>query len=71
MAVLFPFRVGHPPLLIPWSDISAYTYRFLFFFPMVKFHFKKEPAISFKLNLGLAQKLATASGGKLTITSSN
>ena len=22
MSVLFPFRVGHPPLLVPWSDVA-------------------------------------------------
>src|SRR5580765_5545402 len=33
----FPFLVlGHPPLLIPWSEVS-YSKRKMFFVPMVRF----------------------------------
>lgn len=31
LAVLLPFRVGHPPLLIPWSDITTAEYKGLMF----------------------------------------
>lgn len=66
MSILFPFRIGHPPLHIPWSEVSAESYR-LFFFPRVKFHFKQEPTVSFKLSKGLASELASASSGQFSI----
>lgn len=31
LSVVFLFRVGHPPLFIPWEDVSLKETRFLFF----------------------------------------
>ena len=43
----FPlFRVGHPPLLIPWNEVS-HSKRRLLFFPMVRFEVGRKNAVPF------------------------
>ena len=32
MSVLFPFRIGHPPLFIPWDQFHSVTEKRKFFF---------------------------------------
>ena len=57
LSVLFIFRVGHPPLFIPWTDISteATTRRLL---PdVVKFSFTKQPEVPVILSKKLAAKI--------------
>ena len=57
LSVLPIFRIGHPPLFFPWTDISieAVTRRFL---PdMVKFHFTKQPDVPILLSKRLASRL--------------
>lgn len=54
VSVLFFFRVGHPPLFIPWSEVESATHYRSLLFPMVKFKFKKAPSVSFKMSRKLA-----------------
>jgi hypothetical protein len=62
---MFPlFRIGHPPLFIPWHDVKAKSYRFL---PMVKFRFAKIPSVNLILWKSTAAKLSAASEGNFAI----
>ena len=44
LTVFFPFRIGHPPLFIPWSEISISKEK-LFFMDAVGLRFSAEPTI--------------------------
>ena len=57
LAVLWLFRIGHPPLFIPWEEISSQpaTWRW---FRFVELRFRCAPSIPFRITEGLAQKLA-------------
>ncbi|MGH8212181.1 MAG: hypothetical protein ACREPP_02980 [Rhodanobacteraceae bacterium] len=70
ISVLFPFRLGHPPLFIPWSQIeSAEPYRQLFF-PLVRFRFKKSPSVSLSLSRGLVQAIVGEAQGHFSLAGS-
>jgi hypothetical protein len=68
LAVWFLFRIGHPPLIIPWCDITM-TERKRFFIQQVVFRFDRCPSIPFIIYKRLADKIATAKGnlGNLSI----
>lgn len=66
LAVWFPFRIGHPPLFIPWSDITAHNKKLLFF-PSVELEFSKSPGNIFRISKSLAEKIAKESDGHLKI----
>ena len=66
LAVFLPFRIGHPPLFIPWSDISAEPDKVLWV-KMTKLTFAKCPTIPFIIPGNLAEKLSQASGLQLKI----
>jgi hypothetical protein len=61
LAVLPLFRMAHPPLIIPWSDITARDAR-SGFFSAVELEFAKVPGASVRLSRRLAQSLFDASG---------
>jgi hypothetical protein len=61
LAVWFLFRIGHPPLLIPWRDITM-TERKKFFIQQVVFQFARCSAIPFIIGKRLADKIATEKG---------
>lgn len=68
MSTFFMFRFGHPALLIPWEDITATITNRWHFFSSAQFEFSKTPGTTFGLSKGLAEKIAAASGGRLTIS---
>ena len=35
LSVLFPFRIGHPPLFIPWDQFHSISEKRVFFFPFL------------------------------------
>lgn len=55
----FPF--GHPPLLIPWSEVS-HSKRKILFSPMVRFELGRETAVPFWVRETLAERLRNAAG---------
>jgi len=55
LGVLFLFRAGHPPLYIPWREISVVE-RQGWFFSYVDFHFNALP----DLKLTVTKKLGAA-----------
>jgi hypothetical protein len=60
---IFPlFRIGHPPLLIPWSELSAQRKK-RWFGEQVELHFARAEAVPLRINLELAAFLAAASEG--------
>jgi hypothetical protein len=67
LATLWMFRFGHPALLIPWEDITA-TITKQWFFSRAQFEFSKTPGITLNLSKRLAETIASASGGRLTIS---
>jgi hypothetical protein len=58
LAVWFLFRFGHPPLLIPWRDITV-TERKRFFIQQVVYRFARFPDLPFIISKRLADKIAT------------
>jgi len=55
------FLVGHPPLFIPWSEITVRRGRFLWS-EYVELHLGRGVAIPFHISGGLASKLAAWAG---------
>lgn len=66
LAVLLPFRMGHPPLLVPWSDIAARETR-SWLFPTVELRFARVPGASIRLSRRLARALFEASGTQVQV----
>jgi hypothetical protein len=61
-SVLFIFRIGHPALLIPWSDITIHRRRRSRFFPsLVEFRFRLEPSVPIRVNDKLFSKIMKGS----------
>ncbi len=63
ISVLFLFRIGHPPLFIPWKDIVRTTEVRVSRFPGVQLEFEKCSEYPLAITKKLAQSLAEASGG--------
>lgn len=63
LSILFPFRFGHPPLLIPWNQIVASNDRVLFF-DYVTISFRGAPGIVVKIRKRLSQRIAGVSHGR-------
>lgn len=57
VSTLFLFRLGHPPLFIPWSDVSDRETKQLFFFTVSELRFAKHPNIKFELSKNVARDL--------------
>jgi len=66
LAVLPLFRVGHPPLLIPWSDVSAREAR-TWFSAAVELSLAKVPGLSIRIARRLAEALFRESGNQIII----
>lgn len=62
LSVLFLLRIGHPPLLFPWSDITVRRVKKSRFFPsMIEFRFRLEPSIPIRVNNKLFTKIMNSS----------
>lgn len=61
MAVFPLFRVGHPPLFIPWRDISIQKAK-SFWVPVYKFEFRQVPSVPLRLREKLGKKVQSAAG---------
>jgi hypothetical protein len=62
LSIWFPFRLGHQPLFIPWSDIVESQERCFFFFKRVRFTFFQEPCVAIWIDARLARKIQEAVG---------
>ena len=65
LAVLFPFRIGHPPLLIPWRDINA-TKEKRFMSNKVVFEFKNGLSRPLEISENTAENIKEGSKGQLS-----
>jgi hypothetical protein len=55
---VFPiFRIGHPPLFFPWTDISTEAGSRRFFGDFVKFKFTKQPDVPVIMSKRLATRI--------------
>ena len=61
LAVLFLFRAAHPPLFIPWNQITVTRTRILFF-NRVRFQLGRERPIPLSIHALLAARLKVAAG---------
>lgn len=57
------FRAFHPPLLIPWSEITAKPVKVFRIVGFVELRFQRAPEIPVKIRQSLADKLVVASNG--------
>lgn len=62
LSVLFPFRLGNPPLFIPWADIQVIQVRRWFFFNRVRLTIVDEPSLWIEISPRLADKIQQAIG---------
>lgn len=61
LEVMRIFRIGHPSLLIPWSDITTEE-RQVLFFPVVAFQFMQVPGVTLSLTRSTAEQVLTVRG---------
>lgn len=64
VSILFPFRIGHPPLLFPWVDISVAEKRG-FLLRGFELRFNRCPSIPFVISKRLMNKVSKPSGGMI------
>ena len=57
VSVLPIFRIGHPPLFFPWTDISTQEGSRHLFFNIVKFKFAKQPDVPMVISKRLAERI--------------
>jgi len=63
LSTLFPFRVGTPPLFLPWSEVSLWRRRkFLWLFRYVDLRLGREAQIPFMIDGRLADRIQAAAG---------
>jgi hypothetical protein len=70
LSVLFLLRIGHPPLFIPWSDITS-TEISGGFSRRVELRFRRLPNVPVIITRDLADNLAKESNGVFTIQGPN
>jgi hypothetical protein len=64
LAVLLLFRIGHPPLFIPWSDVQL-TMGESRFFSSVEFNFRRAPGVVLRIHQPLGKDVLAAAGRSL------
>jgi hypothetical protein len=62
ITMLFLFRAGHPPLFIPWRDISVKQETSFHFWKYTRFVFRKVPEVPLSISNKLAAKIQQAAG---------
>ena|SRR5947209_333820 len=62
MAIMFIFRLGSPPLLIPWPEVTIGRRRTVLFFPFVELRIGREEGVPLLLSARLAESLRSAAG---------
>jgi hypothetical protein len=62
LSVLFLFRIAHPPLFIPWYDISAKPKKAWFVIHLVELRFRQVPDVPVYLQRRLADRIQNQVG---------
>jgi len=65
LSVFILFRVGHPPMFIPWGEIRTESRSGLF--PSLTLRFMRKPGVPFTISKALGERLAVMSGGRFKI----
>ncbi len=60
LATVFFFRIGHPPLFIPWTEISFLSRRKILFVEFVEFRLGREEQVPLLIRAGLADQIRAA-----------
>lgn len=60
LSPLFFFRIGHPPLFVPWTEISLRGRRKIMFIECVELRLGREEQIPFLIRAGLADQIRPA-----------
>ena len=60
LSPLFFFRIGHPPLFIPWTEIVFRSRRKILFIEFVELELGREEQIPFMIRAGLADQIRPA-----------
>lgn len=68
MSILPMFRVAHPPLFVPWGDVTVRAGR-TWFFPWIELSFAKCAGQRMRISRRLAEALARESSGRLRLPS--
>jgi hypothetical protein len=64
LAVLFLFRIGHPPLFVPWSDVQVAASEGRFF-SYHEFGFRRAPGVMLRIHQQLGKDVLAAGGRSL------
>lgn len=64
MATLFLFRAGHPPLFVPWSEITDVREIQFLFIKFVEMRLGRVEEIPFRIRASLAAKIQIAAGAE-------
>ena len=59
LAMFVLFRPGHPPVFIPWDDVSAKVVRGWFWMQYLELRFAKVPGLRVRISEKLGQQIAT------------
>lgn len=62
LSMLFFFRIGHPPLFVPWPEISFRSRRTILFFKFVELSLGREEQIPFLIRAAFADQIQAAAG---------
>jgi len=69
LSVLFLFRPGHPPLFVPWSEISVAKRQNFWFIRRVRLLLGREEQIPLVISGSLADRIQAAAGASWPIES--
>jgi hypothetical protein len=67
LATVFPYKMSHPALLIPWDEIAVTFKKRWRLFDFCEFHFVKMPGARLLVNKTLGQLVLQEMGKKATI----
>ena len=62
LAPLFLYRIGHPPLLLPWQEVSVRRRGKVLFTPYVQLQLGREEQIPLTISKRLADRIQSAAG---------
>jgi hypothetical protein len=60
LSALFLFRIGHPPLFLPWSEISVWKRRKFLWFRYVELRLGREAQLPFMIDSHVADRIREA-----------
>jgi len=69
LTAFFLFRTNHPPIFIPWRDISIVHRSAIFLFPDTELKFRREPTVSLRIYRAQEELLKEKAGNNWPIQS--